>query len=89
MSAHRLEKLPQCRRIFEKYSETYEESWARRVIWAYRKLSEQQKPFYWSDIRLISGVKKKNIGKVIPFIEKYADKATAQHITAIIGNVPL
>ena len=89
LSAHRLEKLPQCRRIFERYSETYEESWARRVIWAYRKLSEQQKPFYWSDIRLVSGVKKKNIGKVIPFIEKYADKSTANHIISIIGNIPL
>lgn len=87
LSAHRLEKLPKCKRIFEHYSETYEESWARRVIWAYRKLSEQQKSFYWSGIRNLSGVKKKNISKVIPFIEKYADKETAQHIIAIIGNI--
>jgi NADPH2:quinone reductase len=31
----------------------------------------------------------KNIGKVIPFIEKYADKSTANHIISIIGNIPL
>ena len=42
----------------------------------YSKLKEERKdrPLYWTDIRQMSGVKKKNIEKVIPFISKYVDK---------------
>ena len=83
---HRLEQMPKCKSIFEKYSETYEENWSRRVIWAYHKLkSETTTPFYWSDIRKISGVKKKNIEKVIPYIHKHTDKTTANTIIKLIN----
>lgn len=68
LEEHRLEKLPQCRSVLEKYSETYPECWARKIVWAYNKLKSENKPFYWSDIRRLSGVKKANIEKVIPYI---------------------
>jgi hypothetical protein len=86
LSAHRLENLPKCRAIFERYTESYEDNWARRIVWAYHKLKVERKdkPFYWSDIRLISGVKKHNINKVIPLIPKYTDKRTANHIMRLI-----
>ena len=32
LSDHRLEKLPACRAVFDRYTETYEENWARRMI---------------------------------------------------------
>ena len=75
---HRLEKLPKCKAIMEKYRESYEENWSRRLIWAYEKLKTERKgeAFYWSDIRLISGVKKKNIGRVISYLEKHTDADT-------------
>lgn len=65
---HRLENLPKCRAILEKYTETYEESWARRLIWAYKKLKVEDNgtPFYWSDLRSISGVKKKISKELYP-----------------------
>ena len=82
---HRLEQMPKCRSILEKYSESYEENWSRRLIWAYHKLkSENTTPFYWSDLRRLSGVKKKNIEKVIPYIHKHTDKTTATKIVQII-----
>lgn len=86
LSAHRLENLPKCRAVFERYTESYEENWARRIVWAYHKLKAERKdkPFYWSDIRLISGVKKHNIEKVIPLIERYTDKRTANRIIRLI-----
>jgi hypothetical protein len=86
LPAHRLEKLPKCRVIFERYTESYEENWARRIVWAYQKLKVERKdtPFYWSDIRLLSGVKKENINKVIPFIPKYTDKITTMRIIRLI-----
>lgn len=58
---HRLENLPLCKAVFDKYSESYEENWARRIVWGYSKLKANNAPFYWSDIRRITGVKKKNI----------------------------
>lgn len=73
LAGHRLEKMPRCRAIFEKYTESYPESWARKLIWAYQKLKEEGKPVYWTDIRKISGVKKKNFQAVVPYLVKYTD----------------
>lgn len=86
LSAYRLENLPKCRAVFERYTESYEESWARRIIWAYHKLKTERKdmPFYWSDIRILSGVKKYNIEKVFPFIWKYTDRKTGKIIIQLI-----
>lgn len=81
---HRLEILPMCRAVFEKYAESYEENWARRIIWAYKKLSSENKPFYWSDIRALTGVKKSNIEKVIPYIKKQTTRKIARDIIRII-----
>ena len=81
---HRLENMPICRAILEKYSETYEENWCRRLIWAYHKLKAETNIFYWSDISKISGVKKKNIDKVIPYLHKHTDTITAKTIIKMI-----
>lgn len=83
---HRLENLPKCKAIMEKYQESYEENWSRRLIWAYKKLKAERKgeEFYWSDIRLISGVKKKNIDRVIPYLEKYTDADTLERIKGLL-----
>lgn len=84
---HRLEQMPKCRSILDRYSEPYEETWSRRIIWAYHKLnSENTTPFYWSDLRRLSGVKKKNIEKVIPYIYKHTDKTTADTIIKMINS---
>lgn len=70
---HQLENMPRCKAIFEKYTESYPESWARKIIWAYRKLEEEGKPFYWTDVRKISGVKKKNFKAAVPYLMKHTD----------------
>lgn len=84
---HRLENLPLCKAVFDKYTESYEENWARRIVWAYEKLKQEGKPFFWSDIRLISGVKRKNIEKVIPHIKKCTDRKTSAKIISLVGDV--
>lgn len=81
---HQLENMPRCKAIFERYAEPYPESWARKIIWAYQRLKGQGKPFYWSDIRTISGVKKKNFPLTIPYLVKYTDADTANQIIAIV-----
>lgn len=83
---HRLDNMPKCRTIFEKYTESYGENYARRIVWAYKKLKEEKQNaiIYWSDIRLLSGVKKKNFSMAAPYLEKYAGKDLAQIIQNLI-----
>ncbi|NBH27050.1 hypothetical protein D3Z60_14850 [Lachnospiraceae bacterium] len=77
---HQLENMPRCKAIMERYTESYPESWARKIVWAYRKLKEEGEPFHWTDIRKISGVKKKNMQSVIPYLGKHADVETVDRI---------
>ena len=87
LNAHSLEKLPKCRGILEEYSETYEESWARRLIWAFKTLKTDrgEAPFYWTDIRQISGVKAKHLSEVLPLLSRHTDANTAEAITSLIN----
>ena len=88
LSAHRLEKMPLCKAVFEKYTESYPESYARKIIWAYNKLqAESDKSFYWSDIRKLSGVKKKSFSKVVPYLKKHSDDVTAKTIIKLVGEL--
>ena len=82
---HQLENMPRCRTIFERYTESYPESWSRKIIWAYQTLKDQGKPFYWSDIRRISGVKKKNFQLIVPYLLKHTDVDTANQIIALVA----
>lgn len=85
---HRLDNMPKCRAIFEKYTESYGENYARRIVWAYLKLKAEKKdiPVYWSDVRLLSGVKKKNFQTAIPYLGKYTDEDIKNNIIDIAGN---
>ena len=80
---HQLENLPKCAAVLKRYEEPYGSAWARRIIWAYDKLliERREKPFYWSDIRTLAGVKKSNLNKIKPFLPKFT---TPEKTTAII-----
>ncbi len=84
LPSHRLENMPRCKAILEKYTESYPESWARKIIWAYRKLEEEGKPIYWTDIRKIAGMKKKNFQSVVPYLAKYTDTETVAKIMTLV-----
>ena len=86
---HQLENMPMCRAIFDRYTESYPESWARKIIWAYQRLQKDGQPFYWSDIRKLSGVKKAHIQEIMPYIASYADAATAAAIAKLVGRMDI
>ena len=67
------QKLPKCKNIVERYYETQEEYWAREIIWAYKQLIEKEKPFFWSDIRRLTGIKKCNLDRVLPYLADYPE----------------
>lgn len=85
LQGHQLENMPRCKALFEQYTESYPENWARKVIWAYQKLKEGGEPFYWSDVREISGVKKKNFQAIIPYLIKYTEADVFDCIMKLIG----
>ena len=83
---HQLENMPRCKAIFEQYTESYPESWARKIIWAYQKLQCKGVPFYWSDVRALSGVKKKNFQATIPYLSKHTDADMVNQIITLVGT---
>lgn len=89
LQGHRLENMPKCRAILSRYYETYEQNWARKLVWAYNKLKNVcgDKPIYWVDLRKLSGVKERNLLKVLPLIHNYADDDTAIAIVDILKAI--
>ena len=85
LQGHQLENMPKCKAIVEKYTESYPENWARKIIWAYQKLKEEGKPLYWTDIRELSGVKKKNFQSAIPYLKKYANVEIVERLMELTG----
>ena len=86
LRGHQLENLPKCKAIFDRYTESYPESWARKIIWAYQKLMGAGTSFYWSDVRKLSGVKKKNFQAVIPYLAKHTDADTVTRIIVLVNK---
>lgn len=84
LSIYGQQNMPKCNDILERYRETYSESWARKIVWAYKKLETEKEKIYWSDIRRLSGVKKADIDEVVPYFGKHTDKATTDKIVAVI-----
>lgn len=86
LPSHRLENMPKCREVLNRYSETYGENWARRAVWAYLKLKQGRGglPIYWSDIRRLAGFKKKNFHLILPYLEKHSNQETADAIRAMV-----
>ena len=84
---HRLENMPKCYEILNRYKESYAQNWARRLVWAYKKVKSEKKgkPVFWCDIREISGVKKKNADVILPLLEQYADKTDADAIKSLLN----
>ena len=87
LANHRLENMPKCREILSSYKESYAQNWARRLVWAYKKVKADKvdKPVFWCDIRKTSGVKKKNADVIIPLLEQYVDKSTADTIKSLLN----
>ena len=85
ISPHRLGNMPKCRGVLEKYEESYEENWARRLAWAYGKLKvEKEGQVCWSDLRRVSGVKRERAGKALPYLKGHAGRGMEEEITALV-----
>lgn len=85
---HQLENMPKCRAVLERYSESYPESWARKLVWAYEWLENNNEDiFYWKHLRKLTGVKKERFEEIIPYLKKYADKDEVKLIVATVKGI--
>lgn len=89
LNGHRLENMPLCQKVMQEYAESYEEHWARRLVWGYHKLKSEygSKPVYWVNLRRLTGVKERNLARIIPLIRSYTDLHTTEIIVNILGNI--
>lgn len=83
ITSYGFKNMPRCMTVYERYAESYEESWARKIVWAYNKLKKENTTIYWSHLRKLSGVKKESYQKTIPFLERYTDRETYTDILKI------
>lgn len=88
LQGHRLENMPLCREIIHnsRYTESYPEHWTRRLVHCYHQLKQTRGdlPIYWVDLRRVSGVKERNLHKVLPLLHKYTDPKTETALRKII-----
>lgn len=72
ITAYGFKNMPKCMDVYEKYVESYEELWVRKIVWAYEKIKQErgEKVIYWSDLRKLSGVKKKSLEKISIYLDK-------------------
>ena len=83
ITSYGFKNMPKCMAVYERYVESYEESWARKIVWAYNKLKKENTTIYWSYLRKLSGVKKESYQKASSFLEKYTDRETYTDILKI------
>ena len=86
LNAHSLSKMPTCKRILKRYEESYEDLWARRLLWSYRKLiNERKEKLFWCNIRKLSGVKKKHIPTITPKLSKYGEIEEVKALLSLLS----
>ena len=76
ITSYGFKNMPQCMKVYEKYAESYEQSWMRKIAWAYEKLKQErgEQPIYWTDLRKLSGVKKKSLERVMRNLDECKEK---------------
>ena len=55
-----LYEMPECRRIVEKYVESQEEFWVRKIVWAIFALEKESKTLNWNNIKRLVHIQKEN-----------------------------
>lgn len=55
-----LYEMPECRKIVEKYEETQEEFWVRKIIWAISEIERKNKALCWNNIKKLLHMQTEN-----------------------------
>lgn len=88
ITSYGFKNMPRCMAVYKRYAESYEESWARKLVWAYEWLeNNEEEIFYWKQIRKLTGVKKERFNEIIPYLKKYANEDEVKLIVATVKGI--
>ena len=76
----RLDLLPLCRAEVRHYHETMQQYWAREIVWAYRKVINNQTKLNWRAIRDLINIKRRDFEAALPLLIHYTDAETSTKI---------
>lgn len=79
----RLDLLPLCRAEVRRYHETMQQYWAREIVWAYRKVINNQTKLNWRAIRDLTNIKRRDFEAALPLLIHYTDKETCLKINSL------
>lgn len=77
------DKLPQCKKVIEKYTESYFMYWAREVVWAVQLLQKNGEVVCWKGIRQLTNLNRKNFLSCLMYVDKFTDHDTAALIQSL------
>lgn len=60
--------LPKCKAEIKQYEESYEQYWAREVVWAINKINKEGSTLNWKQIRNLTNMRKDNIIACLPYL---------------------
>ena len=68
LPSKQIEHLPKCKNEILKHYESQEEFWARKVLWAVVKITEEEQPLNWKHIRDLTNMRKQNLSSCMPYL---------------------
>lgn len=81
ISPKSFERLKRCTDYVNSFEETQEEFWAREIIWAITKIEKEGSELYYTAVRRLLNVKRKQIAAALPFIADTRIRSIAAEMT--------
>lgn len=79
-----LDKLPLCKQEIDRYQESQQQYWARKVVWAAKRTLNEGNLLNWRRIRDLTNMRKVNFSACLPYIDKFAEEGIANMIKELI-----
>lgn len=76
----RLKQLPKCVAIIKEKEESYEQYFAREVIWAAKIIMGESKQLNYTAISKLTNLRRKHFDACKPYLDEFADKELAERI---------
>lgn len=76
--------LPKCMEEIKKHETTQSELYARKLLWAFLKIQNEDKVLNWKQIVNLSNIRKENALACLPYLKAMTDPETYEQIQAIL-----
>lgn len=76
--------LPKCENEIRKYMIPQEELYARKLLWAFQKIQDEDRVLNWKQIVNLSNVRKDNALACLPYLKAMAEPEVYEQIRAVL-----